>query len=97
MTRRVRVREVLAFLGAEGAGVIESLREEGLFEAEELPPEQAEELRVAAVLMIDLGVNAPGVQVVLRLRRRLLTLQGVSETALRQALEGRGRGPDRTA
>jgi hypothetical protein len=90
----VRVREVLAFLGVEGAGVIESLREEGLFEAEELPPEEAEELRVATVLMTDLGVNAAGVQVVLRLRRRLLALQGVSESALRQALEGR-EAPDR--
>jgi len=94
VSARVRVREVLAFLGVEGAGVIESLREEGLFEAEELPPEEAEELRVAAVLMTDLGVNAAGVQVVLRLRRRLLTLQGVSETALRQALEGHGPDAD---
>jgi hypothetical protein len=93
MSRLVQVREVLAFLGVEGAGVIESLREEGLFESEEVPPEEAEELRVAAVLMTDLGVNAAGVQVVLRLRRRLLTLQGVSETALRQALEGRDPEP----
>jgi hypothetical protein len=92
VTRRVRVREVLTFLGIESAGVIESLREEGLFEAEELAPEEAEELRVAAVLMTDLGVNAAGVEVVLRLRRRLLILQGASEAALRAALAG--RGPD---
>jgi hypothetical protein len=86
------VREVLTFLGVEGGGLIESLREEGLFETEELGPEEAEELRVAAVLMTDLGVNAAGVEVVLRLRRRLLALQGVSEAALRAALSG--RGPD---
>jgi len=89
MSRRVRVREVLTFLGVESAGVIESLREEGLFEADELALEEAEELRVAAVLMADLGVNAAGVEVVLRLRRRLLHLQGASEAALRRALEER--------
>jgi len=89
VSRRVRVREVLSFLGVEDAGLIESLREEGLFEAEELAPEEAEELRVAAVLMTDLGVNAAGVQVVLRLRHRLLTLQGASEAALRHALAHR--------
>ena len=86
MSRRVRVREVLSFLGVEDAGLLESLREEGLFEAEELGPEEAEQLRVAAVLMTDLGVNAAGVEVVLRLRQRLLTLQGASEAALRRAL-----------
>ena len=91
MSRRIHVHEVLTFLGVEGSGLIESLREEGLFEAEELPPDEAEELRVAAVLMTDLGVNAAGVVVVLRLRRRLLALQGVSEEALRRALEEKGR------
>ena len=89
MTRRVRVHEVLAFLGVEGSDVLESLRAEGLFESDELPVEQAEELRVAAVLMEDLGVNAAGVQVVLRLRRRLATLEGVTAEALRRALEER--------
>jgi len=89
VSRRVRVHEVLSFLGVDGAGVLESLRAEGLFEADELPPEQAEELRVAAVLMEDLGVNAAGVQVVLRLRRRLLVLQGATEAALRRALGDR--------
>jgi hypothetical protein len=87
VSRRVRVAEVLAFLGVEGEGVLASLRAEGLFEADELLPEQAEELRVAAVLMEDLGVNAAGVQVVLRLRRRLLLLQGATEVALRRALD----------
>jgi len=80
---------VLTFLGVEDAGLIESLREEGLFEAEELQPEEAEELRVAAVLMTDLGVNAAGVEVVLRLRHRLLALQGASEAALSRALAER--------
>ena len=94
MSRRVRVHEVLSFLGVDDTGVLESLRAEGLFEAEELPAEEAEELRVAAVLMEDLGVNAAGVQVVLRLRRRLLTLQGATEVALRRALERDRSGED---
>lgn len=85
MTRRVRVHEVLTFLGVETSGVIESLREEGLFESDELAVDEAEELRVAAVLMQDLGVNAAGVEVVLRLRRRLLTLEEVASEALRRA------------
>ncbi len=82
---RVRVRELLAYLGVERAGVIESLREEGLFEAEELLLEEAEELRVATVLMHDLEVNAAGVEVVLRLRRRLFALERLATEALRRA------------
>lgn len=92
MSRRIRIMEVLTFLGVDRAGLLESLREEGLFETDELAAEEAEELRVAAVLMQDLGVNAAGVEVVLRLRRRLLTLQGATEEALRRALDERGRG-----
>ncbi|NNL65219.1 MAG: hypothetical protein HKP30_03150 [Myxococcales bacterium] len=91
MSRRVRITEVLTFLGVDRGELLESLREEGLFEADELPPEEAEELRVAAVLMQDLGVNAAGVEVVLRLRRRLMLLQGAAEEALRRrALDERG-------
>jgi hypothetical protein len=91
MSRRVRVVEVLDYLGVSRSGLLESLRAEGLFETDELPAEEAEDLRVAAVLMEELGVNAAGVQVILRLRRRLLTLQGMSEEALRRALEERTR------
>ena len=89
MTRRILVRDVLAFLGVERSDLLEALRAEGLFVADELPPEQAEELRVAAVLMEDLGVNAAGVEVVLHLRRRLGRLEQRSADALRRALEGR--------
>jgi hypothetical protein len=78
---------VLSFLGVERSGVIESLRAEGLFEADELALEEAEELRVAAALMEDLGVNAAGVEVVLRMRRRLLVLEGLTSEALHRALE----------
>lgn len=91
MSRRVRVHEVLTFLGVDRAGVIESLRAEGLFEADELPVEEAEDLRVAAVLMQELGVNAAGVDVVLRLRRRLLTLETLATEALRRASGERER------
>lgn len=87
MTRRVRVSEVLQYLGVERSRVLEALRAEGLFEAEEIAVEEAEDLRVATVLMEELGVNAAGVEVVLRLRRRLLTLQGLSQEALRRALQ----------
>jgi hypothetical protein len=87
VSRRVRVTEVLRYLGKEHSPVLEALRAEGLFEADDLPVEEAEELRVATVLMEELGVNAAGVQVVLRMRRRLLTLQGLSQEALRRALE----------
>jgi len=87
VTRRVRVSEVLQYLGVERSRVLEALRAEGLFEAEEIAVEEAEDLRVATVLMEELGVNAAGVEVVLRLRRRLLTLQGLSQEALRRALQ----------
>jgi hypothetical protein len=63
------------------------LRDEGLFPEDELSSEQAEELRVAIVLMRDMGVNAAGVDVILRMRSRLLTLQARSERALRLLLE----------
>ena len=89
MTRRVHVREVLAFLGVERDELLEALRAEGLFETDHLRPEQAEELRVAAVLMEDLGLNAAGVEVVLHLRRRLATLETLAAQALRRALERR--------
>lgn len=74
--RRIRTEEVLVFLGARGRGsFLEHLREEGLFESEELEPEEAEDLRLAQLLMDDLGVNAAGVEVALHLRRRLLALE----------------------
>jgi hypothetical protein len=88
MTRkRIRTSEVLVFLGSEEhASFLERLRQEGLFEAEELAPEEAEELRLAKLLMEDLGVNAAGVEVALHLRRRLFALERRTR-ALVEALE----------
>ncbi|MCP4908488.1 MAG: hypothetical protein GY910_26235 [bacterium] len=40
-----------------------------------LDPEQAEDLRLAKVLVEELGVNAAGIEVALHLRRRLLALE----------------------
>ena len=88
MTRqRIRTSEVLMFLGSEEhASFLERLRQEGLFEAEDLAPEEAEELRLAKLLMEDLGVNAAGVEVALHLRRRLFALERRTR-ALVEALE----------
>jgi len=88
MTRRsIRTREVLVFLGAEEkTAFFQRLREEGLFESEELAPEEADELRLAKLLMEELGVNAEGVGVALHLRRRLFALE-VRARVLADALE----------
>lgn len=75
MRRRIRTEEVLVYLGVKEGRFIEELRHVGLFESEELDPEQAEELRVAQILTQELGVNAAGVDVALHLRRRLLALE----------------------
>ena len=77
MTRRsIRTSEVLIFLGAEEkTAFFQRLREEGLFESDELAPEEADELRLAKLLMEELGVNAEGVGVALHLRRRLFALE----------------------
>jgi hypothetical protein len=75
MTARVRIVEVLRFLHLDDAGVLEDLRREGLFLEDEVEPETAEDLRVAASLMAELGVNPAGVEVALHLRRRLACLE----------------------
>ncbi len=75
MAPRAPIAEVLRFLGISDPGFLEALRGEGLFEDDALEPEAAEELRVAALLVQDLGVNPAGVEVVLQLRRRLLVLE----------------------
>ncbi len=85
--RRVRVEEVIAFLG-ESTEIVTVLRAEGLFEADELDPHEAEELRVAVALVRDLGVNPAGVEVALHLRRRLLVLERRLADALGHADEG---------
>jgi len=69
------------------AELLPELRREGLFEAEELSPEEAEELRMAATLMRELGVNPAGVDVILHMRRRLLFLEDRMRETLRRLLE----------
>jgi len=86
--RRVRTEEVVLYLG-RGRAVLERLRAEGLFESDELDPDEAEELRVASELMEELGVNPAGVGVALHLRRRLLALEARAR-AVARALAERG-------
>jgi hypothetical protein len=87
MTPRAPIEEVLRFLGIEDPGFLEALRCEGLFEEDTLEPEAAEELRFAALLMRELGVNPAGVEVVLQLRRRLLVLEHRTRESLRAIVE----------
>lgn len=90
MSRRIRTEEVLLYLGVEKRTFLELLREEGMFESEELEPEEAEDLRLARILMEELGLNPAGVDVALRLRRRLLALEERTR-ALAEALESQRR------
>ena len=83
--KRARVEEVLALLGVDPA-LLDELRQEGLFEEDWVEPDAAEELRVAASLVRDLGVNPAGVDVVLHLRRRLLVLEERMSESLRRLL-----------
>lgn len=85
MSERATIREVLRFLGAEDDELLELLRMEGLFLREELEPFEAEELRVATLLVREMGVNAAGVEVALHLRRRLLCLEARVRRALEEA------------
>ena len=87
MQRSIRTHEVLVFLGAEEeTSFFQRLRAAGLFAGEELAPEEADELRLAKVLMEELGVNTEGVEVALHLRRRLFALEQRAR-ALLEALE----------
>ncbi len=87
MTTRTPIREVLRFLGIEDSAILDELRREGLFEEDSVEPDTAEELRVAASLMRELGVNPAGVEVVLQLRRRLLVLEERTAESLRRLLD----------
>ena len=87
MTTRTPIQEVLRFLGIEDSAILDELRREGLFEEDTVEPETAEELRVAASLMRELGVNPAGVEVVLQLRRRLLVLEERTAESLRRLLD----------
>ncbi len=94
MTRRVRIEEVTLFLGDRDGELLAALRREGLFEADEVDAREAEELRVAASWIRELGVNAAGVSVALQLRRRLLALEGRVAELLRDALDEPDDGRD---
>ncbi len=86
MASRTRVDDVLRFLGLEESPILEQLRREGLFEEEWLEADATEELRVAASLIRELGVNPAGVEVVLHMRRRMLALEDMMESSLRKLL-----------
>jgi len=88
--RRVHIDEVLVYLEVGDRSFLEHLRAEGLFEADELAPEEADDLRLARVLMEELGVNAAGVEVALRLRKRLEALE-LRARALAEALDAAHR------
>jgi len=90
MTSRLSLEELLQLIGADTPEILEVLRETELGERAEIAPEEAEELRVAALLVRDLGVNAAGVEVVLQLRRRLLFLEERMSSVLRRLLEESG-------
>ncbi len=85
---RIPVDEVLRFLRIDAAELLAELRREGLFEDDEVSPREAEELRVATVLLRELGVNAAGVDVALHLRRRLLCLEERMGAVLRELAAG---------
>jgi len=92
MSPTARIEEVLHHLGLDDRELLElldHLRAEGLFPEDEVTSDEAEELRVAIVLMQDMGVNAAGVDVALHLRNRLLALQSRAEEALRMLLRER--------
>jgi hypothetical protein len=92
MSDRTRVDEVLRFLEIRDRELLQLMRAEGLFDADELSADECEEFRVAVELMRDLGVNAAGVEVILRLRARLMALQERTAEALRILLEERESG-----
>lgn len=71
---RIRIREVTEHLGTDPA-TLSRLRDEGLFEADDIDSDEADDLRIATLLVEELGVNAAGVQVALHLRRRLVALE----------------------
>jgi hypothetical protein len=87
---RILIEDLIVQLDFDRS-LLDELREAGLFEADALPVEEADELRVAAELMRALGVNAAGVQVALQLRRRLLVLEDRTTRLLRTLLEDRER------
>ena len=95
-SRRIVLREVVEHLGVDEA-TLARLRDEGLFERETLDPSEADELRVATVLIEELEVNPAGVQVALHLRRRLFALESRMRVLTQRLaqVEERGEAGDR--
>jgi len=73
-SQRTPLSDVIEHLGL-APRTLAALRDEGLFEEERLDPDSAEELRLAHVLIEQLGVNAAGVHVTLQMRRRMIALE----------------------
>jgi hypothetical protein len=82
---------VLIHLGFDDDRLLRQLREEGLFEADEIDPRGADEFRLAALMMKDLGVNPAGVHVALHLRRRLIALEARASAMMRSLQEEEDR------
>jgi|SRR6185503_9931798 len=93
MLRYVKVREVCVELGVSdelldrlcGEGLIEvkhSLEDEALLSADE-----AEKLRVITVLMREMDVNLPGVEVILHMREDLRSMRAQFDEILREMVE----------
>ncbi|HVP31826.1 MAG TPA: hypothetical protein VMW35_21980 [Myxococcota bacterium] len=86
MSERIRVDEILRFLALDDRSFLDDLRREGLFVSDEVSPDEAEDLRLAALLVRELGVNPAGVDVILHLRRRVLCLEGRMRGVLERLL-----------
>jgi hypothetical protein len=91
VSARIPIAEVLRFLDLERDELLAELRREGLSPADELASAEADELRVAAVLVREMGVNPAGVEVALHLRRRLLCLEERMRRALRELYDPEAR------
>ena len=83
--------ELLALLGEEPA-FVEMLQAEGLLRSpleREYSEEEADEARVARLLLRELEVNMAGVAVILHMRRQMLALRGQVLEVLQQVAVGR--------
>jgi MerR family transcriptional regulator/heat shock protein HspR len=83
--------ELLELL-ADDRDFLERLHEEGLLRApikRTYSQEEAEKLRVARVLVRELDVNLPGVEVILHMRQQILALRQRMMDILQQAAESR--------
>jgi MerR family transcriptional regulator/heat shock protein HspR len=83
--------ELLELL-ADDRDLLERLHDEGLLRSPIMRAysrEEAEKLRVARVLVRELDVNLPGVEVILHMRQQILALRQRMMDILQQAAEAR--------